>query len=97
MLGPFRIRHLSRPPSPPGQRSLPRTTPRVSARDAIVSLTGGEYDKTIAEHPESKLKYVDEADGDVVTVSPAPQATSEPEPASRSTQSFHVYPTYSCC
>ena len=72
MLGPFRIRHLSRPPSPPGQRSFPRTTPIISARDVVVSLTGSEYDRTVSEHPESKLKYVDEDDGEVVTVSIVP-------------------------
>ena len=67
MLGPFRIRNARRPVSPPLH---PRASyARSSTKDLIVSLTGNDYDRTIEDNPDSKLKYVDEDDGETVTVS----------------------------
>ena len=56
--GPFRMRHLSRPPSPPGQRSFPRTIPTISARDVVVSLIGSEYDRKIFERHQNQFSVL---------------------------------------
>lgn len=37
-------------------------------RHGIVRVSAEEYDKTIAAHPQSKLTYMDEDDGDTITV-----------------------------
>ena len=64
MLGPFRVRNL-RPYRAP---TLPNTE-RLSACEAIVSVTGNEYQRNLDTHPDSRLKYIDEDDGETVTVS----------------------------
>jgi hypothetical protein len=44
--------------------------PRPEApRDGIVQVSAGEYDKTISSHPQSKLSYMDNDDGELITVS----------------------------
>ena len=63
MLPSFRIRNLRRPGSP----SLGHV-PKLGSHDMIVSLTGREYQENSIAYPESRLKYVDEDDGEVVTV-----------------------------
>ena len=68
MLGPFRIRNLRRPTTPPNRASYASAARRGSS-EAVVSITGNEYDSNVLMHPESKLKYLDEDDGEVVTVS----------------------------
>ena len=67
MLGPFRVRNLRRSTSPPNRASYAATARRGSL-DAVVSIKGPEYDYTVLMHPESKLKYLDEDDGEMVTV-----------------------------
>ncbi|MCJ1391660.1 hypothetical protein MMC18_004525 [Xylographa bjoerkii] len=67
MLGPFRIRNLRRSTSPPNRASYAAATRRGSL-DTLVSIVGPEYDYTVLTHPESKLKYLDEDDGEMVTV-----------------------------
>lgn len=44
--------------------SLPRTS-----NDGVVRITEYEYEETISNNPEAKLSYLDEDDGEVVTVS----------------------------
>ena len=66
MLGPFRIRNLRRPSSP--TLPLPYAGIKIRSYDAVVSLTGQEYDSNVQQYPESKLKYVDQDDGDTITV-----------------------------
>jgi hypothetical protein len=67
MLGPFRIRNLRRPsPAFCGPLNSPSS---LAAKDAVVSVSGDEYDRNIEAHPESKLKYVDQDDKEVITVS----------------------------
>ena len=63
MLGPFRIRNLRRPLLPSHPSSA-----KIRSYDAVVSLTGQEYDRNVYRHPESKLKYLDQDDGEVITV-----------------------------
>ncbi|MCJ1405587.1 hypothetical protein MMC11_008815 [Xylographa trunciseda] len=67
MLGPFRIRNLRRSTSPPNRASYAAATRRGSL-DTLVSIKGPEYDYTVLMNPESKLKYLDEDDGEMVTV-----------------------------
>ncbi|MCJ1251231.1 hypothetical protein MMC30_008462 [Trapelia coarctata] len=66
MLGPFRIRNLRRSASPPNHTSYYSPSRRGSL-DAVVSVTGSEYDYNVHMHPESKLLYLDEDDGEIVT------------------------------
>ncbi|MCJ1432501.1 hypothetical protein MMC27_001858 [Xylographa pallens] len=68
MLGPFRIRNLRRSTSPPNRASYAAASRRGSL-DTLVSIKGPEYDYNVLMHPESKLKYLDEDDGEMVTVS----------------------------
>ena len=70
MLPSFRVRNLRRPPGSP-TRSLPGSFPRINY-DAIVRITAPEYDSTISDHPEATLNYVDEDDGELITVSRQP-------------------------
>ena len=65
MLPSFRIRNLILPRND-RERLLPS---HVGAHDVIVSLTGREYNENSTAFPESRLKYVDEEDGETVTVS----------------------------
>ena len=67
MLGPFRIRNLRRPGSPSNSRS-PGNPSKLGYHDAVVCLTGSEYHKNALRNPESRLKYLDETDGEIVTV-----------------------------
>lgn len=68
MLGPFRIRNLRRPASPPN-RQAPGSVPAKGVLEAVVCLTGREYQSNALNHPESRLRYLDEDDGETVTVS----------------------------
>lgn len=43
-------------------------TPNVH-RHGIVRVSAEEYDETIAAHPQAKLSYMDDDDGDTITVS----------------------------
>jgi hypothetical protein len=36
---------------------------------AVLSISGQEYDSTVLAHPEARLKYLDDDDGEVITVS----------------------------
>jgi hypothetical protein len=67
MLGPFRIRNLRRPTTPPNRASYALASRRAST-DAVVCVTDTEYDRNILMHPETTLKYLDEDDGEIVTV-----------------------------
>lgn len=68
MLGPFRIRNLGRPTSPANRASYASAS-RRSSPDAVVAITGPEYDTNVLMNPESKLRYLDDDDGEIVTVS----------------------------
>ena len=68
MLPSFRIRNLRRPGSPPN-RQLSVAVPKLSkSRDAVIRMSGAEYDSTIRDRPEATLKYFDDDDGEIVTV-----------------------------
>lgn len=62
MLPPFRVRTL-RPSASPG---LGRS--KKKEFNALVRITAPEYDKTLRVCPEATLKYLDEEDGEIVTV-----------------------------
>lgn len=62
MLPPFRVRTL-RPSADPG---LGRS--KSKEFNALVRITAPEYDKTVRVCPEASLKYLDEEDGETVTV-----------------------------
>lgn len=62
MLQPFRVRTL-RPSADPG---LGRS--KSKEFNALVRITAPEYDKTVRVCPEASLKYLDEEDGEIVTV-----------------------------
>ncbi|PGH12379.1 hypothetical protein AJ79_04327 [Helicocarpus griseus UAMH5409] len=51
--------------------------------DGIVRVSAEEYDETIAIHPQAKLSYLDEDDGDIITVGSSFELTQRlSEPAS---------------
>lgn len=62
MLPPFRVRTL-RPSASPGLGRSER-----KEFNALVRITAPEYDKTLRNCPEATLKYLDEEDGEIVTV-----------------------------
>ena len=66
MLPSFKVRDLQHPiPTRPISRgaSIP-----YASYDPLVKITAPEYDSTISDHPEATLKYVDDDDGEIVTV-----------------------------
>lgn len=62
MLPSFRVRTLQPTASPGLGRS------RSNEFNAHVQITAPEYDKTLRVCPEASLKYLDEEDGEIVTV-----------------------------
>jgi len=70
MLPPFRIRNLrpsnsSADRNAHGERSTALEAPN---HHSIVQVSAPEYDATVSRHPEATLKYMDEDDGEVITV-----------------------------
>lgn len=51
--------------------------------DPLVKITAPEYDSTVSHRPDASLKYMDDDDGEIVTVS-----AKSPMPRSRAK---HVY------
>lgn len=62
MLPPFRVRTLR----PSASLRLGRS--KNKEFNALVRITAPEYDKTLRICPEASLKYLDEEDGEIVTV-----------------------------
>ncbi|RVX75393.1 hypothetical protein B0A52_00746 [Exophiala mesophila] len=52
LLPPFTIRDLNGPEVPP----------------AVIQITGGQYNSTIKSEPDARLQYVDNTDGEIITV-----------------------------
>lgn len=67
LLGPFRVRNLHRPASPSNQ-TLGGVS-RPDSRGAVCVVTGREYHNNAIRHPETRLRYLDDEDGELVTVS----------------------------
>ena len=67
MLPAFRIRNLNRSPAPPS-RPVGSSPRKAASLDAVVRITSPEYDETVDRHPEASLKYLDDDDGEIVTV-----------------------------
>ena len=64
MLPPFHIRNLR-------SSSLPK-----AFQDTLVRINAPCYDETISSYPAATLKYYDEDDGDLITVSsPLPESS----------------------
>lgn len=62
MLPPFRVRCLQRPASPGPSIQTKNTF------DALVRISAPEYDNTVRVCPEASLKYLDNDDGETITV-----------------------------
>ncbi|KAI9775767.1 MAG: hypothetical protein M1839_000895 [Geoglossum umbratile] len=69
MLPPFRIRHLraSDNPAGPDLGDDFLSSPTYDG-DAVVTISGPEYDSLITHHPDAVLSYLDEDDGEIITV-----------------------------
>ena len=70
MLGPFRVRNLR--PKPSHLTTPLPAGPAGSRRpslDGIISIRAQEYDDTVSSHPEAELRYFDDDDGELITVS----------------------------
>jgi hypothetical protein len=74
MLPPFQIRHLkaSTNPSGPDLGDDYLSSPVDTGVDATISINRHQYDDILHENPEAALTYVDEDDGEVITVSYIP-------------------------
>src|ERR1700742_4486633 len=70
MLPPFRIRHLraSDNPAGPDLGDDFLSSPIHQDEDALVAISEPEYDSLISRHPEAALSYLDEDDGEIITV-----------------------------
>lgn len=66
MLPPFRIRKLG--PSAPTASRVSHGSRLVPNEDPLLRITAPQYDSTISDHPDAKLRYVDDDDGEIVTV-----------------------------
>ncbi len=62
---------MRRPRSPGSGRPL-LAGPQKLIYDGTVRISAPEYDATLSDHPEATLKYVDEEDGDIITVGSSP-------------------------
>ena len=67
MLLTFRVRSLHRSVRPVSSRLSVAGSPN-SYLDGVVRISALEYDRIISAHPDAKLKYIDEDDGEIVTV-----------------------------
>ncbi|KAI9811829.1 MAG: hypothetical protein M1832_000682 [Thelocarpon impressellum] len=87
MLPPFRIRYLrsSNNPSGPDLGDDFVSSPAGLSDDGVIRLEAPEYDSILADHPEAALSYMDEDDGEVITIGSSfelAQRLEEPAPAS---------------
>jgi hypothetical protein len=69
MLPPFRIRHLraSDNPAGPDLGDDFLSSPTYD-EDAVITISEPEYDSLVSRHPEAVLTYLDEDDGEIITV-----------------------------
>lgn len=70
MLPPFRIRNLRQSQSSEERHTQHwlQTPLAEPSHHAIVQVSAPEYDEAICRHPEATLKYLDDDDGEVITV-----------------------------
>lgn len=66
MLPPFRVRGLGR--STPTVTLASNNSTLVPNDDTLLRMTAPQYDSIISDHPDAKLRYVDDDDGEIVTV-----------------------------
>ena len=72
MLPSFQLRNI-RPSSSTSPRASQSDLESSSSHEHLIEITAPEYDSTVSDHPEATLKYVDEDDGEVVTVGSRPR------------------------
>ncbi|KAK2808380.1 hypothetical protein FQN50_004765 [Emmonsiellopsis sp. PD_5] len=76
----------------PVVKPAPEQTPN---RDGVVQISAEEYDETISRHPLAKLSYMDDDDGDVITVGSSFELTQQlSEPHWEKVPNTRVRPTY---
>ncbi|KAL2003279.1 hypothetical protein VTN02DRAFT_4400 [Thermoascus thermophilus] len=77
MLKPFQIRDLHSPPpeknasdsvSASDESSEPQALIYDSRRHGIVQLSAPQYDEIVSSHPRARLMYMDDDDGEIITV-----------------------------
>jgi hypothetical protein len=77
MFKPFQIRNLHIYPaeenlydsSTESVISSPHVDETQCRPSGLIHLTGPEYDGIVRDHPNAKLTYMDDDDGDIITVS----------------------------
>lgn len=75
MLKPFQIRDLHGSPTQEDAYNSLNCLPQghygqsTSGRSGIVQLSASDYDEIALSHPRARLTYVDDDDGEIITVS----------------------------
>lgn len=77
VLKPFQIRNLHAYPAEANlydssTESVLSSSPADETQtkpSGLIQLSAGEYDKIIGDHPNGTLTYIDDDDGDLITVS----------------------------
>ncbi|EED20295.1 RNA binding protein, putative [Talaromyces stipitatus ATCC 10500] len=104
VLKPFQIRNLHFYPAEENlydssTESIVSNSPAddTQARpSSLIHLSAGEYDKIINDHPNGTLTYIDDDDGDIITVGSSfelEQRLDEPTPYTAVTSSNQTEPT----
>ncbi|KAI9771434.1 MAG: hypothetical protein M1840_002054 [Geoglossum simile] len=104
MLPPFRIRHLraSDNPAGPDLGDDFLSSPAYD-EDAVITISEPDYDSLISRHPEAVLSYLDDDDGEIITVGSSyelAQRLEEPPPVAltttfrRSPSPHFLYPSH---
>lgn len=75
MLKPFKIRDLHASPTQEDGKNPLNCFPQsdhghsTCRRSGVVQLSASDYDEVALSHPRARLTYVDDDDGDIITVS----------------------------
>jgi hypothetical protein len=86
VLKPFQIRNLHVYPAEENlydssTESVISNSPAEETQtkpSSLIHLSAGEYDKIISDHPNGTLTYIDDDDGDLITVSAHSCHSSQP-------------------
>jgi hypothetical protein len=74
MLGAFRVRGITPRPTTRYSKETffhhPITGAKLSDDEGLVQFPRKVYDKLVAEHPEARLKYIDEEKEEIIVSSP---------------------------
>lgn len=69
MLKPFQIRDLHRSPSPSQEDIEQSDSDTHQRRPGIVAVSAAQYNDIATFHPQARLTYIDDDDGELITVS----------------------------